>query len=515
MDNQKFMAKNRNGIIILLVVALAFILRLIGSLHHLQDGTFFNETNFINKILTDYFSDPFPKQHLPLYMLIVFFVGKLYYGLGFLFGWFREFPDFLAFFHNSYSQFLMLGRLISVSMGSASVFLVYLTAKKLFNNRIAFIASLFLALAPLPIVESFKALPEATHSFFICLAFFYIARIFKQEAKQKEYIICGVFIGLAVATKYSGGLTVIPFILAHYFAGNKGTGRYLLSGILAMLAAIFVVSIPVLIHWDRFIAGISYNFPILFDKSFSRIYYAGGDLEKAGWLASLFGLKSALGIGLLLLSISGLLLGLFRRSKTDLLILSFIISDYIFLGNFRRFDISFLLPLVIFMIFLSASFLDFLHLKIIRSSRLLFALTLIFTLPSIYGSVHFLEWISQKDIYRDFYGWARENIKKGSVVLHDSRRDIFGPENYREISLFEFESINPDDFFNKNKIDYVIIDPDLPVALTFREFYIYLERHFKIAKEFRPAISAPAYNYYNLYGYYYNRPHRIYKCVAK
>jgi dolichyl-phosphate-mannose--protein O-mannosyl transferase len=89
-------------------------------------------------------------------------------------------------------------------IGLASVLLIYLIAKKLFSSElIALLAASLMAIDGLAIVMSRTALLDNTLTFFILLSFYLLIR--------KNYLLVGLALGLAVATKWSGLYVLIAF----------------------------------------------------------------------------------------------------------------------------------------------------------------------------------------------------------------------------------------------------------------------------------------------------------------
>lgn len=89
--------------------------------------------------------------------------------------------------------------------------LVFFMARQLYDNRVAFLSFLFLAIEPVYWMCSLRLWMECHLIIFMYLALFMFVLGWKNG---NYYILSGVFIGCAMLTKYPGGL-VVPVILVY------------------------------------------------------------------------------------------------------------------------------------------------------------------------------------------------------------------------------------------------------------------------------------------------------------
>lgn len=92
-------------------------------------------------------------------------------------------------------------RSLSVVAGVASIYIVYLLARKLFNRQTALIASGLLATSGLHLYYSQDARMYVLASFFVLLAVYFFVKTIK-EGGVGDYLGYGVFLTAAVATDY-------------------------------------------------------------------------------------------------------------------------------------------------------------------------------------------------------------------------------------------------------------------------------------------------------------------------
>ena len=57
-------------------------------------------------------------------------------------------------------------------------------------------------------------------TFFLILSFSYIVSIYTR-GRSKDYILSGLFAGMAVATKYNMGIIIFPLVLSHFFVNRR------------------------------------------------------------------------------------------------------------------------------------------------------------------------------------------------------------------------------------------------------------------------------------------------------
>lgn len=94
-------------------------------------------------------------------------------------------------------------RLFSLVFGILGVLAVYLLAKDIFNNRAALFASLITAISPFAVQYSQEGRMYSMFSFLVVFATYWLIKALKKDT-LKEYMLWGVFWGLACLTHYLG-----------------------------------------------------------------------------------------------------------------------------------------------------------------------------------------------------------------------------------------------------------------------------------------------------------------------
>lgn len=104
-------------------------------------------------------------------------------------------------------------RYISATFGALAVWMLYLTAKRLFNKETGLFAAFFLAFNFRHVLGSHFGLPDVHSSFFSMLSLFASVLLFEKNTK-KRYIYAGITAGLTFSLKYQP-FAFLPFFVAH------------------------------------------------------------------------------------------------------------------------------------------------------------------------------------------------------------------------------------------------------------------------------------------------------------
>jgi hypothetical protein len=515
-----------------LIIISAFFLRIYKIDHHLHGGNFFEESKYIQGILTEVASKVKMFNYPPFFDLILSCINKIYFLFYFFKGHFKNMADLITAFNIDYSldyiRLLFVHRIVTAIIGTLTVPVLFLIAKNLFNSFVGLFCALCLAVIPLHVFTSIDAVgPDNFQLFFICLAFLYICKIFVDCPRKKYYILSGLFIGLAAATKYFGIFCVIPLLLAHFYSKNNKENKkylYLCFGVTAVV--LFITSFQrMIIHAQgvkstlKFFVD-NYTTPV---SAYNTIYQVLA--QNRGWVSYPNSLIPGLGLGIFIFSIAGLLLGLIRHSKKDILILAFPLSYYLFIGQFYNCQIKYILPVTPFLILLAGNFLIFVSERIYLNNVKILVLCLIICCLGFFSlkeAIYYKHWISQKPIEEATKDWILKNIPIGSYVLFDG--DDLGDSGKLEPFLFYNQQIpykvavmdwkrdfNLKHFFRADEFDYVVIDKTRIILEKLKPEYEYIDKKFTVIKEVDPLFPTPRYHYCSIYGMIYNHSFKIYK----
>jgi hypothetical protein len=122
-------------------------------------------------------------------------------------------------------RFFLVARVTVALLGTASVWLLYLVGARLFDRRVGLLASTVMAVAFLPVFYGHLALNDAPTLLPLTLSLLGAAGVLRR-GRMLDYLLAGIGLGLAAATKYTAGVMILPLLAAaasRYFDGRQGT----------------------------------------------------------------------------------------------------------------------------------------------------------------------------------------------------------------------------------------------------------------------------------------------------
>lgn len=116
------------------------------------------------------------------------------------------FLSFFLFGINAYSPLL-----VSVFFGALTILLVYLIARRVYNENIALLSAIVLAVSSMHIMYSRCGLPQAASIFFLFLGFYFYI-VFLGNKKYIYSVLCALTVGFAFTVHYNL-LLMLPFFV--------------------------------------------------------------------------------------------------------------------------------------------------------------------------------------------------------------------------------------------------------------------------------------------------------------
>jgi hypothetical protein len=245
------------------VLACAFALRVWGVKQGLPYVYNIDEAaNFVPSAVSFFFTDSLNPHYFvnpPAFSYLLHLVFAFWYGGGWPFGSARQVAEAYAI---DPSSIFTLARVTSAVLGTAAVGFVYLTGARLFDRRVALLAAALMAVAFLPVFYSHLALNDVPALLPATISVWGSAGVLR-FGRPRDYLIAGVALGGAAATKYTAGIVLLPFAVACAYrvamAPVPLRGRVLgWAGLAAVAAAAaFVVANPhALLSYDEFQEGL-------------------------------------------------------------------------------------------------------------------------------------------------------------------------------------------------------------------------------------------------------------------
>ncbi len=155
------------------------------------------------------------------------------------------------------TQIWVAARVASAVLGTLAVWLLYLTGARFFDRRTGLIAAAVMAVAFLPVFYGKLALNDSPVLAPVCLSLWGSAGI-ARFGRKRDFAIAGLGLGLAGATKYTGGIVVLPLLAAALSCAAEPRRRRFvalwlpLAGLIALAA--FIAANPyAVVDFHRFV----------------------------------------------------------------------------------------------------------------------------------------------------------------------------------------------------------------------------------------------------------------------
>jgi len=345
----------------------------------------------------------------------IYLLAALYAALfvaGSLAGAYEGATDFAVRFFIDPTPVYLVGRAASAAMSLGAVVVVYLLGRRLYGARAGLFGALLLALGIESAREAALATPNAPLAFLAILAFLPIEAV-ARRGTLRDYLLAGATIGLSVSAKYNSGLLVIPLLVAHFGAGARRPGQWLFLA-LAVAAATFLLVTPYwVLSFGDYLDG------YLYSSSHMRIGHVG----HMGKTPVLWAVREILSQErtAALLAFAGGLLALRRRSRGDVLLLSFLVPSFLAIASLKNQQLDYLASLWPPAAILGGRALEaVLGRGPLRRSRMLatFAGSLLVA-PSLLGAVGELRRARSTDTREVARDWIEKSIPSGSGIAYD------------------------------------------------------------------------------------------------
>jgi hypothetical protein len=248
---------------------------------------------FGHNLNPQYFNNP------PAYTYLLYIVYGIWYGGG---------QALSHTFASDPTQVWVIARATAAVLGTVAVWLLYLCGARLFNRRTGLLAAGLMAVAFLPVFYAHLALNDVPTLAPVTFSLWGTAGILRY-GRRRDYVIAGIGLGLASATKYTGGIVVLPLIAAavYHYRDSGGNSRALVgiatAGVLALVA--FIVADPyAVLDFSAFHTGIAHQ-SAASDDSTGKLglthgsgitYYLWTLTWGLGWVPALAALGGTIGL---------------------------------------------------------------------------------------------------------------------------------------------------------------------------------------------------------------------------
>ena len=464
-----------------------------------------DESNFIKAV-----SNMNPKKldfnpHYLYYgtLYIYFFAFAL--GAGFLVGFIKPTADILFYFlhPDEIAKFYLIGRFISVIFGVLTVYLTFCIAKKLYSEKTGLLSALALSTTPILVVNSHYISTDVTMSFFVCLTFLFSIKIL-ESSQRKWYILAGICAGLAAQAKYNAAVALLTVPVAGLLRTYKSKKDFIFCWFRKKVLVSYICAIGMFL---LLLSPFIFSAPREFVKCFSAgMFRTSPKISNAvsNFLFYMKVLYHGMGLPLFLIAILGIIFAVLRREKKDILLLFWIIFNYlilVFMSPLHDRHMRYMLIMLPFLVIIASQFIMVIQAKARKIPG--FLLILLMFLPSLFYSLGYDQVFMSENTRTTAGKWIAQNIPAGSSI--GMRRDPWQyetpPINQRKYHLC---------ITSKNLVEMVkVMDRQKPSYFIISEaecpndFQVWGEllkrKGYEVKKEFSnpPRVFGTPFNYKN------------------
>jgi len=301
--------------------------------------------------------------HVPtLHMYTLAGLWWIYYQIEKAAGNVQTIPELQQTYYQSPGPFYLIGRALSALMGVLTILLLYLLGKRMFGPRAGAIAALILIFGLDHARISHDMLPDVPMVFFLVLGYLFIWNI-AEKGRTRDYLWAGAAAGLAMTTKYGGLMLFIPLFIAHVYQIRQ-TKRPLREIILSprligaglLFLAVFLLGSPYIIKdFKTFLTDFKWQSSHLTAEG-----HYGDPADKSAFLFYLrYGFKENVGLIAQFFVLGGVLLGLLRRRKAEVILLAYPLVQFAMISTWKVRATRYLFPMAPFFALIAAFCLDY------------------------------------------------------------------------------------------------------------------------------------------------------------
>ena len=410
---------------ILLIVLLAFVLRIWGSWYGLPGLFVGDEKSLVGGALKMiYQQNIFPvleDSHvfrllyyptlIPWIYLILFAPYTIFV---YLMGNFASIAELRDFFIMDPSPFFLIARIINTFFATATVWLIYLITKKIFNYRTGIIAALLYAVSFLSIHQGHFSKHWNIAMFFALLSIYFAFSVLENNNKR-NYVLAGLYAGLACFSNYLSVFYGIILVIVHFLFNPSSWREKFFDKKLwfFVIVVLLIFGFSVLVNpydFTRIVFG--EDSTATSNKSLASFLKVSFEVLKSLYYLATF---------IFILSILGFLI-LFFQDKKKFLVFIFIpfssVFLYYFLYHFEPRYVLFFLPILAIVAgFGLDQLIKFLK---IRSNLLIGLIIFAIIFIPLKNAIVFDKILAQDDTRNLAKDWVENNIPIGSKIITNS-----------------------------------------------------------------------------------------------
>ena len=228
-----------------------------------------------------------------MYTLGVVFLA--YWLVGHGVGWFPDLHSFGTLFLTDPTSFYLIARVVAVALSVLAIPLTYVLCRRMAGKGASLAAAMFVAVSPLHAEFSRVVRTDPLMTALILAAMFYAVKGM-EDRFSRNFLLSGIFVGLATATKFPGMSGAMIVVLAAVLAKPqppvqgvtrlRWLGAAFAGGLVGFFAAApFVVSGVREVYWTLFTEATHTHLSATGTRGVSNyLWYVKGPLRDAvGW----------------------------------------------------------------------------------------------------------------------------------------------------------------------------------------------------------------------------------------
>lgn len=361
----------------------------------------------------------------------------VYWVVGHFVGWFPDRQSFATLFSTNPTSFYLIGRILAVVLSILAIPLTYALCRRMAGEGAALAAAIIVAVSPLHVEFSRIVRTDPLMTTFLLAAMLYAVKAMSGQF-GKDFLLSGMFIGLATATKYPGIIGAMIVVMASALARpespvpwtsrGRWLGLALLGGIIGFFgAAPFVVTAVREVYWILVVEGRQPHLGATGSPGLTNyLWYVKGPLREAvGW-------------PLELVALMGFAASCRASSRPRLLLAGFSLLFLLAIGlSLKRWD-RWIVPLTPFIAILAGIGLEtavrtfaWLRGRSIAQDLAVVALGIVLVLPS--ATEAFQQGRTTLDTRDIARAWIEDHLPRGSRVLVEQYTPPISRDEYQVI----------------------------------------------------------------------------------
>ncbi|MDP3732094.1 MAG: glycosyltransferase family 39 protein [Candidatus Omnitrophota bacterium] len=388
------------------------------------------------------------------------------------------------------SSLYIVARTVSALLGAGMVFIVYLITKRIYGRRAGLFSALILTLSAGFIADNHYAKSSALVNFLSVFAVYFCIKAVYDDKFRRDFLIASLLGGLALATKFNGGIVVLPLITAylyHYAAShpyNNSSVSYclkyirnlissgmVLRSLIFYLLGFFIGFPAIFLHFARYVPS------FIFYKKNYFIGYSSFGVRIINFLHNIIAyihlIADMYGVFLFLIVFYGLVIAIRNKNQGKSIILSLIIPYFLIMSSSQILkypNAKYIILIIPFLSIFGGLFVN----RLIESQKIARGLKYLFlsaglTLSFIYAASTEMIFIKE-DIRYLTTRWIEENIP------HDSSIEIFSELDWyfssRLLKEYNVVFFGTDSKNAANTSQFKVWNDDEKVKEYFRELNI-------------------------------------------